>query len=174
MLRLIEETKDKAIRDIRAPVPDREPTEMFDVDYSDLSMVYRYRLMIETSLKNPSIYADLDGGYGHKQDKVLLERLKAACVSEEAYKVWKKDLIDAKLKEVMEKQEIVTIRYVFVGIGSYKAIMPKEEVESFYCWIQGNGSAFAGKPEPATKPEIRTFVAEHIADKMLGIPSSMV
>ena len=141
------------------------------MNYSDLSMVYRYRLMVEASIQNPSVYSDIDNIA--KREQTILEKLKAACVSEEAYKVWKKDLVDAKVKEVMEKQKIVACTYLFAGMGQYKEIMPEEMVESFKCWIQHNGSAFFGGSRPATKKEIRTYVSQHIADELLGIEDNM-
>lgn len=129
--------------------------------------------MVETILKNPSVWGDMDGGLTTKQYKNILVKLKEACASEEAYKVWKKDLIDAKVNEVSEKMELVRISYLFAGVGSYVEILPKDEVECFYEWIRCNGSAFAGEPEPASKKDIRTFVSEHIADNLLGVESPL-
>lgn len=162
---LINETKDKSFREIEVPVPEREPEDLFYVNYSDLSVVYRYRLMVEATLKNPSVFCDLDNT--EKREKAILEKLKAACASEEAYKVWKKDLVNAKIQEVLEKQKIVTCTYVFAGIGQYKEIMPEEMVPSFICWINANGSAIYCGSQPATKREIRTYVSQHIADDLL-------
>ncbi len=165
---LIQQSKEKAFEEFDTPIPNREPEDLFYVNYSDLSTVYRYRLMVEAGMSNPSIYDDLDSTI-RKQEKAILEKLKAACASEEAYKVWKKDLVDAKVKEVMEKQHIVVCDYMFAGIGSYKEIMPEEMVESFKCWIDGNGSAFYCGSRDATRREIRTYVSHHIADELLGI-----
>ena len=167
----IRKTKGKTLEEIEIPIPSREPEDLFNVNYSDLSMVYRYRLMLEASLKNPSVYSDIDNIA--KREQAILEKLKEACASEEAYKVWKKDLVDAKVKEVMEKQNIVVCTYLFAGMGQYKEIMPEEMVESFKCWIQHNGSAFFGGSRPATKKEIRTYVSQHIADELLGIDDSI-
>lgn len=168
---LIEKAEGKTLAEIEVPVPSREPEDLFYVNYSDLAVVYRYRLLVETSLKNPSIYSDLDNI--EKQEKAILEKLRAACASEEAYKVWKKDLIDAKIKEVMEKQHIVVCDYMFAGMGSYKEIMPEEMVESFKCWINANGSAFYCGCRDATKREIRTYVSQHIADDLLEMDSPL-
>lgn len=168
---LISKTMNKAIKDIEVPIPSREPEDLFCVNYSDLAVVYRYRLMVEENIKNPSVYSDIDNVA--KQEAAILEKLKAACASEEAYKVWKKDLIDAKVKEVSEKQKIVVCTYIFAGMGQYKEIMPEEMVESFKCWINHNGSAFFGGSRPATKREIRTYVSQHIADELLGIDNSL-
>lgn len=169
---LIKNTKGKTFREIEVPVPEREPEDMYCVNYSDLAVVYRYRLMVEASLKNPSVYSDFDNI--SKREKAILEKLKAACASEEAYKVWKKDLVDAKIREVMEKQKLVACTYIFAGMGQYKEIIPEEMVESFKCWINANGSAFFGGSRPATKREIRTFVSQHIADELLGLDSPLV
>ena len=55
ILSLVEEyirkTKGKTLEEIEIPIPSREPEDLFNVNYSDLSMVYRYRLMLEASLK---------------------------------------------------------------------------------------------------------------------------
>ncbi len=163
---LAEKAEGKMLAEIEVPVPSREPEDLFYVNYSDLSVVYRYRLMVEASIANPSVYSDFENTA--KREKAILKKLKDACASEEAYKVWKKDLIDAKMKEVMEKQHIVVCEYMFIGIGHYKEIMPAEMVESFKCWINGNGSAFFTGCRDANKREIRTYVSQHIADDLLG------
>ena len=149
-----------------------EADELFDVDYTDLAAVYRFRLIVETSLKNPHVYDDIFNL--RKEMRAILKKLKAACESEEGYKVWKKDLIDAKVREVMEKQHIVVCTYLFAGVGQYEEIMPIEMVDSFKCWIDHNGSAFFGGTQEANKRQIRTFVSMHIADELLGIDSPMV
>ena len=168
---LTEEIDGKTLGEIQAPVPSREPEDLFEVNYSDLSVVFRYRLMVEASLKNPSVFSDMD--YTSKREKAILEKLKAACGSEEAYKVWKKDLIDARVREVTEKQHIVVCHYIFAGMGQYDEIMPEEMVESFKCWIDHNGSAIFGGCRDATRREIRTYVAQHIADELFGEPSPL-
>lgn len=167
--KLVENTEGKTVAEIDVPIPSREPEDLFYVNYSDLSVVYRYRLMVETSLKNPNIYGDLENI--SKREKAILEKLKAACASEEAYKVWKKDLIDAKMKDVMEKQHIIVCEYMFFGMGSYKEILPEEMLESFKCWIDGNGSAVLLGTHDANRREIRTYVSQHIADELLGFES---
>lgn len=169
---LVDETEEKSLAEIDVPIPSREPENLFYVNYSDLTVVYRYRLMVETSLKNPSVYSDIENTT--KREQAILEKLKAACASEEAYKVWKKDLIDAKIKEVIAKQNIVVCTYLFAGIGQYNEIMPEEMVESFKCWINESGSAFYGGCRDATRHEIRTYVSKHIADELLGIDSPLV
>lgn len=164
---LIKKSEGLTLAELEVPIPSREPEDLFYVNYSDLSVVYRYRLMVEASLKNPHVYSDIDDT--SKREKAILEKLKAACVSEEAYKVWKKDLIDAKVKDVMEKQHIVVCDYMFIGLGQYKEIMPKEMVPSFKCWIDANGSAFFLGSHDANRRDIRTYVSHHIADDLLGV-----
>ncbi len=164
---LVEKTEGKTLAEIEVPVPSREPEDLFYVNYSDLSVVYRYRLMVEASLKNPHVYSDIENTT--KREKAILEKLKAACASEEAYKVWKKDLIDAKMKEVMEKQHIIVCEYMFFGMGTYKEMIPEEMLDSFKCWIDGNGSAVFIGSHDASRREIRTYVSHHIADELLGI-----
>ena len=165
-LKIINSCKGKTFNEVDVPVPSREPEDLFYVDYTDLAVVYRYRLMVEVNIENPSWYSDFDDIA--KREKAVLEKLKKACSSEEAYKVWKNDLIDAKAKEVKEKQKIVVCSYILIP-SRYEEIMPEEMVPSFKCWIDGNGSAFFGGSRPATDSEIRTYVAQHIADELLGI-----
>ncbi len=126
---LVDQSEGKLLAEIKVPIPSREPEDLYFVNYSDLSIVYRYRLMVEANIKNPSVYSDVDNNL--KREKAILKKLKAACASEEAYKVWKKDLIDEKIKEVIEKQHIIVCEYLFAGIGQYKKIIPKEMLESF-------------------------------------------
>ncbi len=165
--RLIGDTVGKTLGEIDVPVPFLEPADLYRVNYADLGVVYRCRLMVEAGLKNPGVFSDMDNTW--KREKAILEKLKAACVSEEAYRVWKKDLVDAKMKEVIEKQHIVVCTYMFIGMGRYKEILPEEMVPSFKCWIDGNGSALFLGSRDATKREIRTYVSRHIADDLLGI-----
>ena len=164
---LIEQSEGKPISEINIPIPSREPEDLFCVNYSDLSVVYRYRLMVETSLKNPHVYSDIENTA--KRERAILEKLKAACESEAAYKVWKKDLVDAKMKEVIKNQHIIVCDYMFIGIGSYQEIIPEEMLESFKCWINGNGSAFFLGYRDASEKEIRTYVSHHIAADLLGL-----
>ena len=164
---LVKKTEGKTLAEIDVPIPSREPEDLFYVNYSDLSVVYRYRLMVETSLKNPHIYSELENTT--KREKAILEKLKAACASEEAYKVWKKDLIDAKMKEVIEKEHIIICEYMFFGYGTYKEIIPAEMLDSFKCWIDGNGSAVFLRSYDADRRQIRTYVSHHIADELIGI-----
>ncbi len=43
---LIEQSEGKPISEINIPIPSREPEDLFCVNYSDLSVVYRFRLMV--------------------------------------------------------------------------------------------------------------------------------
>ena len=73
------------------------------------------------------------------------------------------------MKEVMEKQHIIVCEYMFFGMGTYKEMIPEEMLESFKCWIDGNGSAVFLGSHDASRREIRTYVSHHIADELLGI-----
>lgn len=161
---LIQRSFEKRFCNIDVPKPDREPSELVSIDWTDLSAIYRYRLLIETNIKNPSVYTDIDNLA--KREKLTLEKLKAACVSEEAYKIWKKDLIDAKVDSIIRSEKIVVCDYLFAGMGQYKEIMPESQVECFKCWINGNGSAFFCGSRPATKREIRSYAAKHITEEL--------
>lgn len=162
----------RKLDEIDCPKPGCEPEKLFDIDFSNLAIVYKSRLMVETALKHPSVFDDIDS-LTIKQEKVLLEKLKDACESETAYKVWKKDLIDEKIRMVTEKQHIVVCKYMFFGMGQYEEIMPDTEVDSFKMFIDANGSAVLLSIRDATRPEIRAYVSLHIADELLGIKSPL-
>ena len=153
---------DKAMRIIAIPTADDE--DLFQVDYTSLAEVYRYRAMVEACIENPSVYDEADDIIA--KEKAILKKLKQACFSEEAYEVWKKDYIDAKVKEVTEKHSFLACSYLFAGIGQYKELLPEEEMEGFKAWIDGCGSAFLVEVKKANKREIRSFVKMHIADEL--------
>ena len=146
-------------------IPKADENDIFAVDYTDLSAVYRFRLLLETMLKYPHVYDEVDDS--KKRERKLLSKLKAYCVPEEAYKVWKKDLIDVKAHEISEKEHLIVCHYMFVGVGSYDEVIPEEMLPSFKCWIDHNGSAFFGGSRDANKKEIRRYAAMHIADDYL-------
>lgn len=145
-------------------IPIAEEDDLFQVDYASLAEVYRYRAMVEACIENPSVYDEADDMI--EREKAIQKKLKQACVSENAYEVWKKDYIDAKVKEAIEKHSFLTCTYLFAGIGQYKEVMPEEELEGFKNWIAGCGSAFLGDVRKANKKEIRSFVKMHIADEL--------
>ena len=149
----IKSTKGKMLSEIMVPVPSREPEDIIDVNFSDLGIVYRYRLMVEASIKNPSVFSDFDNTL--KREKAILKKLKDACKSDDTYKVWKK--------------HIVVCTYVMGGIGQYDEIMSEEQVESFKYWITHTASGVYCGFRDATKKEIRSYVALHIADNLLDL-----
>ncbi len=164
--KLVQSTAGKRFCKIEVPKPDCEPSDLIDVDWEDLSSVYRYRLSLETDLKNPSIMSDGDAD-AREREKATLKKLEAACVPEEAYQTWKKDLLDAKVSSLMLTENLVTCFYQFAGFGGYKEILLESEVECFENWVNSCGSGFTGGHRPANKREIQTYAALHIADDLL-------
>ena len=162
---LTQRIRGKKFCEVEIPKPEAEPSEMVDIDWTDLSAVYRYRLWVEIDLKNPSPFTDMDDNI-KTHERNTLKKLKAACQPEEAYQVWKKDLIEAKLVTLLGTEKFITCIYIFAGIGQYQATMPESELEGFECWINANGSAFFGGARPATKPEIRDFAARCITEDL--------
>lgn len=69
----------------------------------------------------------------------------------------------------MEKKHIVVCTYVMGGIGQYDEIMSEEQVESFKYWITHTASGVYCGFRDATKKEIRSYVALHIADNLLDL-----
>ena len=158
-------------RGIEPRLPVAEKSDLFQADYSNLSEVYRYRAMVEAWIKNPSAYDTVED-YEHKE-KAILEKLKKACLSDEAYSVWKKDYIDAKVKEVSSKTKIFACEYLFAGIGQFTEYVPESEIEMLKAMIQGAGSAFLGDVREATDQEIRVFVELHLADELFDNQSAV-
>lgn len=120
--------------------------------------------MIEAVIENPSVY-DSDDDILQKE-KDILKKLKASCLSEEAYKVWKKDYIDAKVKEISEKKHILACTYMFAGMGQFTEYVLEEELDAFTKWIEQSGSAFLGGVKDANEQQIRAYVKMHIADEL--------
>lgn len=150
---------------------DWEAESLIDIDFDDLAIVYRYRLMTEAYMKNPSIYDDIAGADVEEQNKVILEKLKAACHDESAYKVWKKDIVNERIKEIKEKLHLVTCEYFFAGFGSYTKTIPIEEMECFKLDVDSNGGGWFTGYHEATEKEIRQFAKEHILDDKIFVPN---
>lgn len=169
---LIAETKGKAFKDIIVPHPECEPDMIINPncdiekngDVPDQSIVFRYRLMFETLVKNPTVFDEVDNN--EEVNKAILDKLINACQSETTYQSWKTKIIDEKVAE-LSKKEIVVCDFVFAGMGTYHEIMPKEEVESFKCFINTFGSAIFAGSRKATKRDIKKYVKLHIADGLI-------
>ena len=58
---------------------------------------------------------------------------------------------------------------MFAGIGQFTKTFPKEELQMFKCYIDGNGSAFLGSNRPATEEEIKSMLALVAGDEFEDI-----
>lgn len=149
---------------------DEEEDEDEDSDYDesipegiDKVSLYRLRLALEAETHTPNIYQDLDDD-AFRSMKRKLRSVIAQCDDEKDYKAWKDKFIAAEYEKLKDRK-FVTFSYLFAGIGQYKATMPVEQKESFMCWINGNGSAFAGAERDATEEEIKNYIALHANNK---------
>jgi transcriptional regulator with XRE-family HTH domain len=70
------------------PLPRKDADEPYDMNDSELSVLYGFRYMVETDLKSQCSVSDAENTM--LREKQILEKLKAACPSEEAYELWKK------------------------------------------------------------------------------------
>ena len=118
--------------------------------------LYRLRLTLETDTNIESVFHDMD--YNEfEMEKKQLEAVIAACESEKDYLTWKTAYVESEFSRIGDQKYIVC-KYLFAGIGQYEMIMPAEGLESFKCWIDGNGSAFFGGEREASDDEIKTFM----------------
>lgn len=125
--------------------------------------LYRLRLTLEADINFESVFHDMD--YEEfEMEKKQLEVVIAACESEEEYLTWKTEYVDSEFERVGDQKYIVC-KYMFAGIGQYEMIMPAEGLESFKCWIDGNGSAFFLGEREALANEIKTFIALNAANE---------
>lgn len=129
----------------------------------DKVSLYRLRLALEGEILTPNVYQDLDDG-AFESLKRKLRNAAARCEDEKEYEAWKNEYVAAEY-EKLKGRKFITIPYLFAGIGQYEATMPVEQKASFFCWINGNGSAFAGTERDATEEEIKNYIALHINDK---------
>ena len=53
----------------------------------------------------------------------------------------------------------MTVHYLFAGIGSYSQTVPEYQQGCVIAFINGNGSAFLGRIEPATEEEVKNTLA---------------
>lgn len=138
------------------------------MDAEALSRLFRYRLMLESFIQYPHVYDDLCED--EEQPAKILETLKASCPDEAAYQLWKKDLVDARMQEHLQKEDVVVCKYIFMGVGQYKELLLKSEIDSFLMWIDGNGSAIYCGSYPANRKEIRAYVSRHLIDDLPSDP----
>lgn len=130
--------------------------ENIDDSFETMEKVFKRRLALETELKHPSVYTDIDAD-AQKSIKKELKKLKSM-YSESLYKEWVKTYIAQEYANHKD-EKWVTVAYLFAGMGQYSRTFPEAELECFKAWIDGNGSAFMGNPEPATEEEIKTAIA---------------
>ena len=68
------------------PLPQRDTDELYDMNDPKLSVLYSFRFMVETDLKNHRTVSDVENTTSREEQ--ILEKLKVACPSEEAYEAW--------------------------------------------------------------------------------------
>ena len=69
-------------------LPERDTDELYDMNDSNLSVLYSFRHMVETDLKKQNAFSSVENTTSREEQ--IFEKLKAACPSEEAYELWKK------------------------------------------------------------------------------------
>lgn len=67
-------------------LPERDTDELYDMNDSNLSVLYSFRHMVETDLKKQNAFSSVENTTS--REKQILEKLKVACPSEEAYEAW--------------------------------------------------------------------------------------
>ena len=69
-------------------LPERDTDELYDMNDSNLSVLYSFRHMVETDLKKQNAFSSVENTTSREEQ--IFEKLKEACPSEEAYELWKK------------------------------------------------------------------------------------
>ena len=168
----VDSAVDKYIDEMYIPASDVEEEYLEEnVGFEDFEFelpdnkeeLYRLRLTLEADINFESVFHDMD--YEEfEMEKKQLEAVIAGCESEEDYLIWKTEYVDSEFERVGDQKYIVC-KYMFSGIGQYEMIMPAEGLESFKCWIDGNGSAFFLGEREALANEIKTFIALNAANE---------
>ena len=114
------------------------------------------RLSDEASIAAHPVEFDMDGDVEKEVCKELRALKKA--MNEKEYQAWKNQYLNAEYEKVKD-QKWVTIHYMFAGIGSYSQTVPESQQGCVIAFINGNGSAFLGRIEPATEEEVKNSLA---------------
>lgn len=131
--------------------------EGLDFKSMDIETAYKYRLYLESNLRQPFVYTDMDG----HETAVMQKDLKKSLKYTENYDSWRDEYIKGQL-EANKGVKFITVPYMFAGVGSYDETMKEEELESFKCFIDGNGSAFMSEPREATQKEIEAYFGKRV------------
>lgn len=144
---------------------DDDDDETFVVP-TDSNDIFKLRLMYETSLSIDSVYRNLDSSVDRDMKKKLSILINACPPDANVYTAWKENYIQNEYERLKNKK-FLKCNYMFAGIGGYEDVFPEEMWESFCCWIDGNGSAFRGEPEPATEKDVKQYIALHAGDHIV-------
>lgn len=166
----IEETSGKYLDEIEIPLSDveeefREEEKDEDDDNTDYAFtlptdkeeLFKLRLGLETDVVTESVFHDMDY-MAFKSEKAMLKAVAEASDRVGGYDIWKETYIAAELNK-FESKKFLVCKYMFAGIGQYEIVIPEDELESFKCWIDGNGSAFMGSVRDADTKDIETYIA---------------
>ena len=154
--------EDDDLPDWYQPTEVQRPDEKRVLDSKEA--IFRKRLALTTDIKIPNVNYDIEGGL-KRAVKREIKKLEGLCEDEQEYKAWVKNYIESEYEKVKE-MTWVTIPYLFAGIGQYSVTLPETEVEMFKCWIDANGSAFMGDPEPAEEEDIKNAIAMAAAQSL--------
>ena len=132
----------------------------FDFANMDQETIFKTRLFLEARIECPHVYDAMDAD----ATKLMKKDLKMAeTLSGDGYEEWKAKYINDQII-ALQDQKFLTVHYMFAGMGSYDEIIPEEMLDSFKCWIDGNGSAFMSEPRESTMEEIRIYIAKNAID----------
>ena len=124
----------------------------------DQETLFKTRLSVEANLSVDNVFRDMNART-LREEEAYLRALENACSAKD-YEDWKEEYISSRFQATKEAG-ILSCTYLFAGIGQYTALIQKDALPSFQCWIGANGSAFFGGSKPATDEEIRTYIAMH-------------
>ena len=136
-------------------IPGEETTDFRDLDQESL---YKERLYIEACIEQPHVFDVIDGD-SMKSIKKDLKAVKK--LTDEGYIEWKEKILSEKLNEIKD-EKLITVPFMFAGVGSFLHVMPESELESFMCFIDNNGSAFMSEPREASEEERKFYIAKNI------------
>ena len=126
---------------------------------------FMLRLSDEASLAAHPVEFDMDEDVEKEVRKEL--RVLKKSMDEKEYQAWKKQYLETEYKKERD-QKWVTVHYIFAGIGSYSQTVPESQQGCVISFVNGNGSAFLGRIEPATEEEVKNTLAM-FADRGLRV-----
>ena len=118
---------------------------------------FRMRLADEAAIERHPIEFDMDASI-EKGLKRELKKLKSG-MDEAAYQAWKEEYLNSEYERTRDFNW-VTVHYQFAGIGAYTQTVPDDQKHCVYSFVNGSGSGFLGRTEPATEDEIKNTLAQ--------------